>query len=145
MSVFNGPQPELIGFATTEEEIKHVAQWLAGLSKKDVKPHEIGVFVRSSAELDRAKKAVEREGLGFKMLDEHTKATSGYVSIGTMHLAKGLEFKAVAIMACDDQVLPLQSRIETVSDEADLEEVYKYRTSTILRRVHSGERLFAGY
>jgi ATP-dependent exoDNAse (exonuclease V) beta subunit len=27
-------------------------------------------------------------------------------------------------MACDDEVLPLQSRIESVSDESDLEEVY---------------------
>ena len=37
---------------------------------------------------------------------------------------KGLEFKAVAVMACDDDVLPLQERIETASDEAELEEVY---------------------
>jgi superfamily I DNA/RNA helicase len=41
-----------------------------------------------------------------------------------MHLAKGLEFRAVAVMACDDEVIPSQDRIETVSDEADLEEVY---------------------
>ena len=41
-----------------------------------------------------------------------------------MHLAKGLEFRAVAVMACDDEVLPLQERIESVADRADLEEVY---------------------
>ena len=41
-----------------------------------------------------------------------------------MHLAKGLEFRAVAVMACDDEVLPLQERIENVADDADLEEVY---------------------
>jgi pyrimidine operon attenuation protein/uracil phosphoribosyltransferase len=36
-----------------------------------------------------------------------------------MHLAKGLEFRAVAVMACDDDVLPLQARIESVADDAD--------------------------
>ena len=41
-----------------------------------------------------------------------------------MHLAKGLEFRAVVVMACDDEVIPLQERIETVSDDADLQEVY---------------------
>ena len=41
-----------------------------------------------------------------------------------MHLAEGLEFRAVAVMACDDEVIPLQSRIESVVDGADLEEVY---------------------
>jgi superfamily I DNA/RNA helicase len=41
-----------------------------------------------------------------------------------MHLAKGLEFRAVVVMACDDSVIPLQQRIESVTDESDLEEVY---------------------
>ena len=27
-------------------------------------------------------------------------------------------------MACDDEIVPLQERIETVSDDSDLEEVY---------------------
>ena len=42
----------------------------------------------------------------------------------TMHLAKGLEFRAVAVMACDDEVIPLQERIEAVADDSDLDEVY---------------------
>lgn len=46
------------------------------------------------------------------------------VSICTMHLAKGLEFRAVVVMACDDEVIPLQERIETVGDDSDLKEVY---------------------
>jgi hypothetical protein len=41
-----------------------------------------------------------------------------------MHLAKALEFRAVLVMACDDEVLPLRSRIDAVGDDADLEEVY---------------------
>lgn len=41
-----------------------------------------------------------------------------------MHLAKGLEFRTVAVLACDDEVIPLQSRIEAVTDDSDLEEVY---------------------
>ena len=41
-----------------------------------------------------------------------------------MPLAKGLEFRAVAVMACDDEVLPLQDRIDAIADESDLEEVY---------------------
>lgn len=41
-----------------------------------------------------------------------------------MHLAKGLEFRGVAVMACDDEVLPLQARIENVGDDGDLQEVY---------------------
>ncbi len=90
-----------------------------------VKPDEAAVFVRSPVQLQRATAAVEAAGLPFKVLDDNVETTSGYVSIGTMHLAKGLEFRAVVVMACDDEVLPLQERIEAVADDTDLEEVYK--------------------
>ena len=36
----------------------------------------------------------------------------------------GLEFRSVAVMACDDEFIPLQDRIESVADESDLEDVY---------------------
>ena len=41
-----------------------------------------------------------------------------------MHLAKGLEFRAVVVAACDDAALPSQARIERVGDPAELDEVY---------------------
>ena len=65
-----------------------------------------------------------KAGIAFKTLDENLEPSSGKASICTMHLAKGLEFRAVAVMACDDEVIPLQERIETVGDDADLQEVY---------------------
>jgi superfamily I DNA/RNA helicase len=48
----------------------------------------------------------------------------GRIAIGTMHFAKGLEFRAIAIMACDEHVIPAQERIADVSDEMELDEVY---------------------
>jgi superfamily I DNA/RNA helicase len=89
-----------------------------------VQPHEIAIFVRSPAELARAQAAAENGKIPFKVLDESLQTTSGYASVSTMHLAKGLEFRAVAVMACDDEVIPLQERIESVTDDSDLEEVY---------------------
>jgi superfamily I DNA/RNA helicase len=82
------------------------------------------VFVRSTDQLERAKIAVEQAGLVHEVLDEHLQITAGRVSVCTMHLAKGLEFRAVVVMACDDEVIPLQERMENVADDADLEEVY---------------------
>lgn len=74
--------------------------------------------------MDRARAAVSATGIRFRLLDENVETVSGQISIATMHLAKGLEFRAVVVMACDDEVIPLQERIETVTDDSDLEEVY---------------------
>jgi len=124
VSVFNGPSPSIQTFKGHDEENQAVADWLQNLSREGVMPHEFGVFVRSDAELARARAAVTQAKLPFKVLDDHVETTSGQISIGTMHLAKGLEFRAVAVMACDDEIIPLQSRIETVADDNDLEEIY---------------------
>ena len=40
-----------------------------------------------------------------------------------MHLAKGLEFRSVAVMACDDDILPLHERVKLFTEEVDIEEV----------------------
>lgn len=124
VSVFNGPAPVIQILTSEDEEIKTVSAWLSEQLKAGVAPHEFGIFVRSEAEIRRARAAVEDAGIPFKVLDEHVETTSGYASISTMHLAKGLEFRAVVVMACDDEIIPLQERIETVGDDADLLEVY---------------------
>ncbi len=79
---------------------------------------------RSAKEMDRACNAVKGAELPFEILDENFEPTGEHVSLSTMHLAKGLEFRAVAVMACDDEILPSQDRIEMLADEADLADVY---------------------
>jgi hypothetical protein len=41
-----------------------------------------------------------------------------------VHAMSALGFRAIAVMACDDEILPLQERIEHVGDTGDLREVY---------------------
>ncbi len=124
VSAFNGEPPGIRLFDSEEEEREVVGIWLREREEEGVKADEIGVFVRSEKELDRARRAVRDADLPFGMLDEGTETEKEGVSISTMHLAKGLEFRAVVVMACDDEVLPLQERIETVGDYAELEEAY---------------------
>ena len=125
VSIFNGPEPQTELFETADEEITGVAAWIKRALDSGTAPAEIGVFVRSRAELDRARRAVRATGQEALELSERDEAANGRIPIGTMHLAKGLEFKAIAVMACDDDALPLRSRIETVADEVELDDVYE--------------------
>ena len=125
VSVFNGAPPDVRSFADEATESAAVGAWLRERFDHGVLAQEIGVFVRSPAQLERARAAVNAAGLAHAVLDERTQAPPDHVSISTMHLAKGLEFRAVAVMACDDEVVPLQSRIETVADDSDLQEIYE--------------------
>jgi mRNA-degrading endonuclease RelE of RelBE toxin-antitoxin system len=124
VSVFNGPAPTIVFFGNEDSEMAAVADWLKVRLTDGIPPHEIGIFVRSDAEIIRARSAAEAAALPYRCLDDKVETTTGFASICTMHLAKGLEFRAVVVMACDDEVIPLQARIESVADNADLEEVY---------------------
>jgi hypothetical protein len=124
VSTFTGPEPRIEILATPEAEGAAVGGWVRRLAQDGIEPHEIAVVCRSNAELPRARAAMAESGLTYKVLDDKVSTTSGQASICTMHLAKGLEFRAVAVIACDDDVIPSQERIESVGDEGDLAELY---------------------
>ena len=113
--------------------------------QKGVASHEIAVFVRSDAELHRASTAVAKADLPFTILDENTQSSGGRVAVSTMHLAKGLEFRAVAVMACDDEIIPSQQRMETVGDDADLKEIYDTERQLLYVACTRAQRSSAGH
>lgn len=124
ISIFNGPAPQIRTFPTITAETGAVGAWLAERLAEGIQPAEIGVFVRSAEQLPRALEAIRHAGATPAQLDTQVLPGAGSIAASTMHLAKGLEFRAVAVIACDDEVIPLQARIESVTDESDLAEVY---------------------
>lgn len=124
ISVFNGVAPDIALEKNEAAEQKRVAAWLKERTVAGLRPNELAIFVRSEPELPRAEAAAKAAGIPHVLLDSNVETKHGHLSIATMHLAKGLEFRAVVVMACDDDILPLQSRIEAVTDESDLDDVY---------------------
>lgn len=124
ISVFNGPEPIISSYISVEAESLGVGLWLRKCNGGGVLPQEIGIFVRSENELPRAQAAVQAAGLHGRVLGKDMATEEGFVSITTMHLAKGMEFRVVAVMACDDEIIPSQVRVDTASDEPELTEIY---------------------
>ncbi len=113
VSVFAGPAPQVATFASAEEEAMAVRSVIAGWLADGVVAHEIGVFVRTPELIVRARAAVLEI------------ADADAITTAPMHLAKGLEFRAVVVMACDQGILPLDDRIADAADEAELDEIYE--------------------
>ena len=68
---------------------------------------------------DRAEPALEAAGVKGQLLNDDDPADEDHVSLGTMHRAKGLEFKAVAIVGCDAGLLPLRSVLDGFTDPVE--------------------------
>ncbi len=106
VSVFDGPEPLVRLFSDEAAETAGVSDWLRTRRDEGMGEHELAVLVRGQQQLGRARSALKAAGIDIPAI--------------TMHDAKGLEFRAVAVMALDDDVLPDPERLAGVGDVADI-------------------------
>ncbi|MDE3175158.1 MAG: UvrD-helicase domain-containing protein [Pseudomonadota bacterium] len=121
ISVFEGPAPEVHLAADVDAERSAAAAFIFRVLADGVAPAEIAIFVRSEDELPRALAAAQVAGLSTRTASERARGDA--VLVGAMHLAKGLEFRAVAVIGCDEGVIPSAARVADVADEFELDEV----------------------
>ena len=113
ISVFDGPAPEVKTFSSVTAECDAVRQVVENWLGDGILPHEIGLFVRTPELVTRARAVIaEIEG-------------AAGITTAPMSLAKGLEFRAVVVMACDEGILPLDARVADAADEAELDDIYE--------------------
>lgn len=117
VSVFDGPAPQVQLFKTPDDEKLAIAGFIKSLLSQGVSPPEIAILVRGQGQLARARAAVASAGLDPR--------TDDSIAMLKMHDAKGLEYRAIAVMACDDDVLPDPARLATIGDAAELEAAYE--------------------
>jgi hypothetical protein len=113
VSVFDGPAPQVKSLASVAAEADTVRKTVEAWLSDGIAPREIGLFVRTPQLVTRARSAIA----GLAGAEEMTTAP--------MSLAKGLEFRAVVVMACDEGLLPLDARVADAADEAELDEIYE--------------------
>lgn len=124
VSTFSGQEPTILIFVNKDQEIEAVANFISSAISRGIPPDEIGIFVRSVNELERARKAVSMSDQYWIELSSRIVERNGRVSIGLMEYSKGLEFRKVFVMACDENVIPNLEELAYVSDESGLDELH---------------------
>lgn len=123
VSLLSGPEPQIQACGTVAEEIASAANFIRSLLGNGYQSKEIAIFAHGQNLLrERAQAACEAATVAARELSDDSGTPSDGVAIGTMHRAKGLEFKAVVVMGCDEKILPLKAVIDRMTDEADREE-----------------------
>lgn len=121
-SLLKGPEPTLRGFEKTDQEHAAVADQVKSWLAEGLKPSAIGIFARSKKLRDGVADALKGAGISSYTLDSDKEAPASEVQVGTMHRAKGLEFKAVAVAGCHDSQLPNLAVVSNIDDPQDREE-----------------------
>ena len=113
VSLFEGPVPAVETFDTVSGEGNAVRNAIREWQTLAIEPRKIGIFVRTPELVARVQSAI----MGLDGANDMTTLP--------MHMAKGLEFKAIVVMGCDEGTLPLDDSIADAADKAELDERYE--------------------
>jgi superfamily I DNA/RNA helicase len=126
-SVLSGPPPELQGYRSVAAERDALAAWLRAQRDEGMALHEIAIFARTGKLIaERVTPALRAAGLASQDIKSDGVPEADRIAVGTMHGAKGLEFRAVAIVGCDRNQLPLRSVASRIRDSADRAEFVEH-------------------
>lgn len=118
VSLLSGPEPTLAFEKGVDDEQGAAVTWLKTQLDNGYRPEDIAIFVRTNRLVDRAKKVAKQCDLSVHDLKDDDEAQPGCLSVGTMHRAKGLEFKVVMVLGCEDDTVPYRSVYNKQPDDA---------------------------
>ena len=142
-----GPQPEVRGFRNASEEEAWVARRISGLVEGGHAPDKIGVFARLNARLKGVELALKRANVKPARLKKgEYPAEDGCVKLGTMHRAKGLEFRAVFVVSVNRDVLPESGAVGDPDDALEREAALRRERQLLyVSATRARERLYVYY
>ncbi len=123
ISLLTGREPEFQAFANSNAESRAIVEFVQELLDRGFEPQEIAVFARTKKILgNRVTDPLENAGIPIFHLQDNDDKRPDAVAVGTMHRAKGLEFKAVIIAGCDHNVMPYARVLDRCVDEEEKRE-----------------------
>lgn len=112
VSLLSGPEPEIVACADAAAETAALSHWIAEQMRRGTGASEIAVLARTGALHRRSTDAaLAGHGLSAAALTDRD-APGNAVCVGTFHSAKGLEFRAVAVIGCEDGIVPSDTALE---------------------------------
>jgi superfamily I DNA/RNA helicase len=125
VSVDHGMEPLLAGYGSDSEELSALAQWVKELPSDSIRDSEIGILAFTNKQLAAIEESLSAQGITTLLLssDKADDRSEEGVRLCTMHRAKGLEFKAVAIPFMSASLFPPEWLLSKAVDAADREDI----------------------
>lgn len=122
ISLLKGPEPIVKSFTDEKQQASFLATEIRKLTTQGISPDEIGVFARTWNLIEPIEKQLAHSQIPYRRLNDNERSQEGGVNTGTMHRAKGLEFKVVFVISVSDNVVPLPDSLKAATDSQALEE-----------------------
>lgn len=124
VALMHGPAPELRGYENIPAEMRGLKEWIYRCLNENIQPGEIAIFARGTM-LQEVEKTLEdilcERGVRARKLGRETQPVQHELNYGTAHSAKGLEFRAVAVVGVTATHFPSYATMKEIGDPAERE------------------------
>lgn len=117
-SLLTGVEPELVAFDKLSQQSEFIIDEINGLLEKGLSVNDIAIFARTSDRLISIETALKKANIPSHRLQKDLDISISAIHLGTMHRAKGLEFKVVFVIDISDDLMPLATAIKFVDIQA---------------------------
>jgi superfamily I DNA/RNA helicase len=124
VALMHGVVPEAHGYENIPAEMRGLKDWIYRCLNDNIQPGEIAIFARSENALKEVEHMLREEvlqerGIQARRLQRDTPPVPHELNYGTAHNAKGLEFRAVAVVRVTATYFPHYSAIKDIADTAE--------------------------
>ncbi len=124
-SIFPGPEPKIKICNTQNEEIEKLSKWIMETLNSGSNLEDIILLARNENQLNHCKQACKKINKKFWFIDDRSNYHPGEIGICTIQRSKGLEYKSVAIIGCNKDILPDIDTLQNIGDGSDLSEFFE--------------------
>lgn len=123
IALMHGVVPEIRGYENIPAEMRGLKEWIYRCLNENIQPGEIAIFARSKNALEDVEKllqeVLEERGIQARPLKRDSPPVPNAINYGTAHSAKGLEFRAVAVVCVTSGYFPNYAAIKDIADSAE--------------------------
>jgi superfamily I DNA/RNA helicase len=122
ISIFDGPQPSVKLFHDRDTEVQNLLNWIKSQLEAGVQPHEIVVLTPNDLAMSVASAEMGANNIKNWKLDASANYLNGEVGLAAVRRVKGLEYRSVAIIGCDEDQFPNSKKLNELGDGSDFDE-----------------------
>jgi superfamily I DNA/RNA helicase len=105
-SLLQGAAPSLAGFRSSDDEIRHITDWINQRRRGSDSYSSFCVVARTNDEVGRLLAGFGKAKLPAEELSATSQPTENAVHVGTMHRVKGLEYRYMVVAGVSAGVMP---------------------------------------
>ena len=119
ISTFNGPKPELKSFNNQNAEVDSLIQWVKSKINEGIDLHEIIILSRDVNDLKPFSRKLKENNILCWELDASSNFLYNEVGLASVRRVKGLEYRCVAIVNCNEDQFPQEKELAKIGDIKD--------------------------